>query len=144
MNQTETLTDNQLICPVCADVRDAATETPLRAIDRELAERGADPWRRSPGWSIELARQGHFQWACSRCIFEARAIQAQPWLQSWHDLDPYYAFFDRDMRCADCGSAFTFTASEQRFWYEEKQFPLESYPKHCLSCRRKRRARKTR
>ena len=142
MDNTETPNEDDLVCPVCGDPCHPKTETPLQAIDRELAERGGDPWRRSPGWSIELARQGHFQWACTRCIFEERAIRARPWLQQWHDLDPHYAYFDRPMRCADCRSEFVFTASEQQFWYEEKQFTLESYPKRCLSCRRRRRARK--
>ena len=46
-------------------------------------------------------------------------------------------FEDRTLSCADCGSDFTFTVSEQEF-YREKGF--ENDPKRCQDCRQ---ARKT-
>ena len=38
---------------------------------------------------------------------------------------------DKALTCADCGSEFAFTASEQQF-YEQRQF---SEPRRCPSCR---------
>ena len=48
-------------------------------------------------------------------------------------------FEDRTLTCADCGSEFIFTASEQQF-YREKGF--ENDPKRCLSCRQLRKNQK--
>jgi DNA-directed RNA polymerase subunit RPC12/RpoP len=46
------------------------------------------------------------------------------------------SFQDKTIVCADCGSEFTFTASEQEF-FAEKGFTNE--PKRCPTCRRQRR-----
>ncbi len=43
---------------------------------------------------------------------------------------------DKTIRCADCGSDFTFSTSEQQF-FAEKGFTNE--PKRCPTCRRSRR-----
>ena len=42
------------------------------------------------------------------------------------------SFQDKSIQCADCGTSFTFTASEQEF-YASKGFTNE--PKRCQSCR---------
>ncbi|MDD5092922.1 MAG: zinc-ribbon domain containing protein [Dehalococcoidia bacterium] len=42
------------------------------------------------------------------------------------------SFTDRQMQCADCGSTFTFTASEQEF-FANKGFTND--PKRCPDCR---------
>jgi hypothetical protein len=34
-----------------------------------------------------------------------------------------------------------FTASEQRFWYEDKRFWIDSLPKRCSECRKAERTR---
>jgi CxxC-x17-CxxC domain-containing protein len=47
------------------------------------------------------------------------------------------AFTDKQIQCADCGNAFTFTAAEQEF-FAQKGYTNE--PKRCLPCRQ---ARKT-
>jgi CxxC-x17-CxxC domain-containing protein len=44
-------------------------------------------------------------------------------------------FQDKSIKCSDCGSNFTFTASEQEF-FAGKGFTNE--PKRCPSCRRTR------
>jgi CxxC-x17-CxxC domain-containing protein len=46
---------------------------------------------------------------------------------------------DKTITCADCGQAFTFTASEQAF-YAEKGF--SDAPKRCKSCRQARKAQR--
>lgn len=43
---------------------------------------------------------------------------------------------DKTIRCADCGSDFMFSASEQQF-FAEKGFTNE--PRRCPTCRRNRR-----
>lgn len=48
-------------------------------------------------------------------------------------------FEDRTLTCADCGSEFTFTVSEQEF-YREKGF--ENDPKRCQNCRQSRKQQK--
>lgn len=42
---------------------------------------------------------------------------------------------DRELKCADCGATFVFTAGEQVFFHERK---LGSDPKRCKQCRAKR------
>ncbi|MBN1152134.1 MAG: zinc-ribbon domain-containing protein [Dehalococcoidia bacterium] len=50
------------------------------------------------------------------------------------------SFEDKTIKCADCGTDFTFTASEQQF-FAEKGFTNE--PKRCPACRRNRRQQRT-
>jgi len=47
---------------------------------------------------------------------------------------------DKTITCADCGQAFTFTASEQAF-YAEKGF--SDAPKRCKSCRQARKQQRS-
>ncbi len=42
------------------------------------------------------------------------------------------SFADKELKCADCGAAFTFSANEQEF-YADKGFTNE--PKRCPECR---------
>ncbi|MFC1905596.1 zinc-ribbon domain containing protein [Chloroflexota bacterium] len=46
-------------------------------------------------------------------------------------------FQDKTLQCADCGAAFTFTASEQEF-FASKGYTNE--PKRCASCRQSRKS----
>lgn len=46
------------------------------------------------------------------------------------------SFEDKTIKCADCATDFTFSASEQQF-FAEKGFTNE--PKRCPTCRRNRR-----
>jgi hypothetical protein len=48
-------------------------------------------------------------------------------------------YYDEERRCSDCGRLFVFFAEEQRFWYEERQFPLGADCVRCYPCRRDRR-----
>jgi hypothetical protein len=49
---------------------------------------------------------------------------------------PRYWYVDATFACERCGEEFTFSAGEQRVWYEEYKFWVDSIPKHCLACRR--------
>jgi CxxC-x17-CxxC domain-containing protein len=44
-------------------------------------------------------------------------------------------FFDRELKCIDCGAEFVFTAGEQLFFHT-KQF--QDIPKHCKKCKARR------
>ena len=50
------------------------------------------------------------------------------------------SFEDKTIKCADCATDFTFTASEQQF-FAEKGFTNE--PKRCPTCRRNRRQQRS-
>jgi Zn finger protein HypA/HybF involved in hydrogenase expression len=50
------------------------------------------------------------------------------------------SFEDKTIKCADCATDFTFTASEQQF-FAEKGFTTE--PKRCPTCRRNRRQQRS-
>jgi Probable zinc-ribbon domain len=52
---------------------------------------------------------------------------------------PRFAYIDEAKTCVQCGEQFTFSAQEQRYWYESLQFNLDSHAIRCTSCRRQRR-----
>ena len=47
------------------------------------------------------------------------------------------SFQDKSLQCADCGTAFTFSAAEQEF-FQSKGYTNE--PKRCPTCRQSRKA----
>ncbi len=49
----------------------------------------------------------------------------------------FFAYWDQKKRCTHCGASYLFTASEQKFWYEELRFYTRSEPTGCPDCRRK-------
>jgi Probable zinc-ribbon domain len=49
---------------------------------------------------------------------------------------PRHWYLDAVFACDHCSEKFVFTAAEQRAWYEEYGFWIDSRPKHCLNCRR--------
>ena len=54
---------------------------------------------------------------------------------------PRHWYVDATFICSDCGQEFVFTASEQRFWYEDMRFFIDSLPKCCIQCRKSERTR---
>jgi hypothetical protein len=50
---------------------------------------------------------------------------------------PVTHYFDLERRCRDCNRQFIFFAEEQRYWYEELGFGLESDCIRCTDCRKK-------
>jgi hypothetical protein len=63
------------------------------------------------------------------------AVPADPERQN-RSICPRYWYVDAIFPCDRCGSEFAFTAAEQRVWYEEYRFWIDSLPRHCLACRR--------
>ena len=49
---------------------------------------------------------------------------------------PVTHYFDVRRSCRDCGKPFIFFAAEQKHWYEELGFPLESDCVRCVVCRK--------
>jgi len=51
---------------------------------------------------------------------------------------PKYFYVDEARTCVQCRETFTFSAKEQKFWYETLQFNLASSAIRCRSCRKQR------
>ena len=45
-------------------------------------------------------------------------------------------YYDIERECHDCGRPFLFYAEEQRYWYEELEFPVDADCIRCYPCRR--------
>ena len=48
---------------------------------------------------------------------------------------PRHWYIDATIDCSRCGQSFVFKADEQKFWYEELKFWIESIPRECAKCR---------
>ena len=59
-----------------------------------------------------------------------------------YSVCPRYWYIDATFNCRRCENEFCFTAEEQRNWYEQLNFYVDSLPKHCLPCRRRLRDQK--
>jgi hypothetical protein len=76
----------------------------------------------------------HFFAGCLRVDF-ATAVRSDPDRQN-RSICPRYWYVDAIFRCSRCDREFAFTADEQRVWYEELGFWIDSLPKQCPACRR--------
>jgi len=47
---------------------------------------------------------------------------------------PRHWYMDADFRCKRCGREFTWTADEQKSWFEDYFFWVDSRPRHCRQC----------
>jgi len=70
------------------------------------------------------------------------AIRADVSRQDFTDA-PRHWYMDATFRCVRCGEEFRFTAAEQKLWYEEFRFYVDSRPNECPPCRRELRALKS-
>ncbi|MCA9195794.1 MAG: zinc-ribbon domain-containing protein [Planctomycetales bacterium] len=64
------------------------------------------------------------------------AVLADPSKQTRATI-PVTHYFDLERRCRDCKRQFIFFAEEQKHWYEELGFGLESDCVRCTECRKK-------
>jgi len=55
---------------------------------------------------------------------------------------PRYFYVDEARTCVQCEGAFTFTAAEQKHWYETLHFWADSTAIRCLDCRRQQRGKR--
>ena len=126
-----------MTCPCCGKPR--SIEPHLPPLSRELDTPDDRPASTHPGWTVRAARDERLQWACQRCLQSGRALSASPRLQTFLDYPPYLAYYDLEHRCSDCSNSFIFGRFEQRYWYETLKFWVQSVPKQCPACRRRRR-----
>jgi Probable zinc-ribbon domain len=56
---------------------------------------------------------------------------------------PRHWYIDAAFRCPRCNQTFVFSAEEQRFWYEELKFYVDSRATRCKECRKELRHLKT-
>ena len=55
---------------------------------------------------------------------------------------PRYFYVDEQRQCVQCENPFTFSAAEQKFWYETLRFWADSTAIRCLDCRRQQRGKR--
>ncbi len=60
-----------------------------------------------------------------------------------YSICPRFWYIDASFACDRCGENFIFSADEQRFWYEEAGFYVDSFPRQCRECRRELRELKS-
>jgi hypothetical protein len=83
----------------------------------------------------------HFFYRSVRINYDT-AVRSDPAKQNC-SICPRYWYVDAIFLCDRCGVEFAFSAAEQRVWYENYGFWVDSVPRHCLMCRRDLRDLKT-
>lgn len=76
----------------------------------------------------------HLFWDCLHLDYSS-AVRADITRQNY-TVCPRHWYISATFKCEKCGNSFEFTAEEQRFWYEDLQFFIESVPRHCTACRK--------
>ena len=64
----------------------------------------------------------------------SNAVRANPEKQNY-SVCPRHWYVNADFRCERCGHEFTWTAQEQRRWFEDFHFWIDPSPRHCNKCR---------
>ena len=72
------------------------------------------------------------------CLIPGTAIVADPSRQVGSSMASTH-YYDIERKCRDCGQLFIFYALEQRYWYEELQFPVDADCIRCVPCRKRSR-----
>jgi hypothetical protein len=76
----------------------------------------------------------HFFWGALHIEY-ATAVRADITKQDF-SVCPRHWYVDAAFRCPRCKRTFVFSADEQRFWYEELRFYVDSLATHCKECRK--------
>jgi hypothetical protein len=127
----------QLICPCCQEVvRPALTR--LQQMESRMDTR----WLDGSSLVDKAIKKEFNEWACMNCERAGRAIFPHYNKQNYGLGGPILFYITKEMNCETCKKDFTFTAEDQRFWYEDLYFNYSSYPKNCLSCRKETRQKK--
>jgi hypothetical protein len=63
----------------------------------------------------------------------ASAVRGNPEKQNY-SVCPRYWYIDADFICKGCRKNFTWTAGEQKAWFEDYFFWIDSSPRHCMTC----------
>ena len=76
---------------------------------------------------------GYF-FSCALAIHYETAIRANTHKQNYCVQGRMW-YMDADFKCERCGEEFTWTAEEQKAWFEDYFFWVDSQPRHCKTCR---------
>ncbi len=133
------------ICPVCKSTCNRKVTKILNQQlelikEKELLWYSSHPWH---GGIDRLFELSHFEWACDSCIEQGKALTSEIEKQKFCDYPPYLMYFDKIRECEKCNDSFTFSKEEQKYWYEELEFWVQSIPKNCKDCRKKIRKKKS-
>lgn len=79
----------------------------------------------------------HLFWGAVHIDY-ASAVRGNPEKQNY-SVCPRYWYIDADFVCKSCRKDFTWTAAEQKAWFEECYFWIDSSPHHCKTCSAERR-----
>lgn len=92
---------------------------------------GLDPNPNDPGVNLHWRTSYH-----PTLLIPGTAIKADLSRQT-ESPAPVTHYYDLDRTCVDCHRKFLFFAEEQKFWYEELGFPLDSDSVRCTACRKR-------
>ncbi len=67
-------------------------------------------------------------------VHHQTAVRANVEKQNY-SVCPRHWYVDADFNCQRCGRDFTWTAEEQKAWFEDYSFWVDSQPRHCITCR---------
>lgn len=56
-----------------------------------------------------------------------------------YSVCPRHWYIDAHFKCKGCGQEFIWTAGEQKVWFEDYSFWVDSRPRHCRNCRAEQR-----
>src|SRR5688572_8761575 len=76
----------------------------------------------------------HWRWRKKGCLIPNTAIPADLSRQTAATIHVTH-YFDQKLECRDCRRLFIFFAEEQKHWYEELGFGLDSDCVRCVFCR---------
>ena len=79
----------------------------------------------------------HFFYRCLNINY-ATAVRADINAQDF-TVAPRHWYIDASFPCAQCKTEFVWSAQEQKTWFEEYRFYVDSQPTLCRECRAKRR-----
>ena len=71
----------------------------------------------------------------ARHVDYSTAVRAEVSKQNY-TVCPLYWYIDATFQCSRCSETFVFAADEQKFWYEELKFWIDSIPSKCAKCRK--------
>ena len=76
----------------------------------------------------------HLFFTANHVDFES-AIKAETEKQNC-SICPRYWYADATIKCLQCKVNFVFSKEEQKYWYEELKFWVDSFPNKCPSCKK--------
>ena len=79
----------------------------------------------------------HFFWSALSIDYKT-AVRADTEKQNY-SVCPRHWYIDAEFRCEGCGQEYKWTGGEQKAWFEDYFFWVDSQPRHCQNCRAHRR-----